>query len=125
MKKSIKIISILVMALLVITTLSANVFAASDVLNKLEDKTKGATVDTTQIETTAGKVIKILQTIGIIVGVAVLVILGIKFMMGSAEEKAEYKKTLVPYVIGAGFVFAASTIAGVIYNFSKDKTEEK
>ena len=41
-------------------------------------------------------------------------------MMGSAEEKAEYKKTLVPYVIGAGLVFAASTIAGVIYTFSQN-----
>ena len=38
-------------------------------------------------------------------------------MMGSAEEKAEYKKTLMPYVIGAALVFAASTIAGVLYSF--------
>ena len=39
-------------------------------------------------------------------------------MMGSAEEKAEYKKTLLPYVIGAALVFAASTIATVVYNFT-------
>ena len=32
------------------------------------------------------------------------------------ERKAEYKKTLMPYVIGAVFVFAASSIAGIIYN---------
>ena len=57
------------------------------------------------------------QAIGSIVSVLVLVILGIKYMMGSAEEKAEYKKTLVPYIIGAGLVFAASTIAGAIYGF--------
>lgn len=39
-------------------------------------------------------------------------------MMGSAEEKAEYKKTLMPYVIGAALVFAASAIATVVYNFA-------
>ena len=39
-------------------------------------------------------------------------------MMGSAEEKAEYKKTLLPYVIGAVLIFAASTIAGVVFNFA-------
>ena len=37
-------------------------------------------------------------------------------MMGSAEEKAEYKKTMVPYLIGAIVLFAASALAGGIYN---------
>ena len=59
--------------------------------------------------------ISIISTIGSIASVIVLIILGIKYMMGSAEEKAEYKKTLLPYVIGAILVFAASTIASVIF----------
>ena len=50
--------------------------------------------------------------------VIVLIILGLKYMMGSVEEKAAYKKTLLPYVIGAALVFAASAIAGIIYSFS-------
>ena len=39
-------------------------------------------------------------------------------MIGSVEEKAEYKKTLMPFLIGALFVFAASTIASIIYNIA-------
>lgn len=39
-------------------------------------------------------------------------------MTGSVEERAEYKKTLMPYIIGAALVFAASTIAGAIYGFA-------
>ena len=39
-------------------------------------------------------------------------------MMGSAEEKAEYKKSLMPYVIGAGLVFSASAIAQIIYDLA-------
>lgn len=39
-------------------------------------------------------------------------------MMGSAQEKAEYKKTMIPYLIGAVLIFAASNIAGWIYNFA-------
>ena len=31
--------------------------------------------------------------------------------------KAEYKKTLLPYIIGAAMVFGASVLTGVIYNF--------
>ena len=42
-------------------------------------------------------------------------------MMGSAEEKAEYKKTMIPYLVGAILVFAASTIANFVYNFVSGK----
>ena len=65
------------------------------------------------------------QAIGSIISVLVLVILGIKYMMGSAEEKAEYKKTMIPYLIGAILVFAASNIAGVMYNVSTSITTTK
>lgn len=63
-------------------------------------------------------IIKILATVGSILSVIVLVIIGIKYMLGSVEERAEYKKTLLPYVIGAVFVFGASNIASVIYNIA-------
>ena len=39
-------------------------------------------------------------------------------MIGSVDERAEYKKTLLPYVIGAGLVFAASSIAQIVYNIA-------
>ena len=45
----------------------------------------------------------------------ILVVLGIKYMMGSAEEKAEYKKTMIPYVVGAILIFLAPMIANMIY----------
>lgn len=63
-------------------------------------------------------IIKVITTVGSICSVVVLIILGIKYMMGSVEEKAEYKKTLLPYAIGAGMVFAASSLVSVIYNIA-------
>ena len=74
---------------------------------------------TGQIATLGNQAITIMSVVGSVVAVIVLIVLGLKYMMGSTEEKAEYKKTLMPYVIGAIFVFAASTIAGVIYNIAK------
>lgn len=64
----------------------------------------------------ANQFITVLSVIGSVLSVIVLIALGIKYMMGSVEEKAEYKKSLMPYVIGAALVFAASTIAGIFYN---------
>ena len=65
-------------------------------------------------------VIKILSTIGMIVSVIALIIIGIKYMIGSLEQKAEYKKTMMPYLIGAIFVFSASIIASIVYNVAKN-----
>ena len=53
-----------------------------------------------------------------ILAVIILIVLGVKYMMGSAEEKAEYKKTLLPYFIGALFVFGAGAICTVIFNMA-------
>lgn len=66
------------------------------------------------ISTIGGQIIGIITTVGVVVSVVVLVVLGIKYMIGSAEEKAEYKKTMIPYIIGAILVFAASTIASIV-----------
>ena len=40
-------------------------------------------------------------------------------MTGSVEERAQYKSSMMPYFIGAILVFAASTIAGVVYNMAQ------
>lgn len=74
----------------------------------------------TSVENFGQGIISIISTVGTIISVIALVALGIKYMMGSVEEKAEYKKTLLPYVIGACILFGASTIAGIIYNIAID-----
>ncbi len=56
------------------------------------------------------------QIIGSIISVICLIVIGIKYIMGSAQEKAEYKKTLMPYMIGAILIFAISNILSIIYN---------
>ena len=40
-------------------------------------------------------------------------------MLGSVEEKAEYKKTMIPYVIGAILLFATSNLLGIVDSVSK------
>ena len=65
-----------------------------------------------------GSIIGVVRTVGVLVAVVILLILGIKYMMGSAEEKADYKKSMVPYLVGAVILFAASTIAGIVYDMA-------
>lgn len=77
----------------------------------------GTTFSNSELSGVGNSLITIITTIGSVVSVIVLIILGLKYMMGSVEEKAAYKKTLLPYVIGAALVFAASAIAGILYSF--------
>lgn len=69
------------------------------------DLTEG---DTTVITTKASKITSTIGVIGIIVSVVTLILIGVKFMTGSIEEKAEYKKSMIPYLIGV-FIFLTIT----------------
>ena len=73
---------------------------------------------TNQVEGFGNTVLGIVSMAASVLAVIVLIVLGVKYMMGSAEEKAEYKKTLLPYFIGAIFVFGAGAITTVIFNMA-------
>lgn len=49
----------------------------------------------------------ILVTVATAISVLVGIILGIKYMMGSVEEKAKYKELLLPYLAGCVAVYGA------------------
>ena len=59
-------------------------------------------------------IIGIIQIVGSFTSVIVLIIIGIRYMMGSVEERAEYKKAMAPYIIGAVMVFAITNILSIV-----------
>lgn len=121
-KKFIKIVSILLMVMMLVS-ISVSSFAAGKAGSMIQPNGVTATPPNTEsISNVGNSIVGIIQTIGIIISVITLIVLGIKYMMGSAEEKAEYKKTLMPYIIGAALVFAASAIAGIVFNFANSFT---
>ena len=63
-----------------------------------------------------GNVLGFVQLLGSAIAVIMVVVLGIKYMVGSAEEKAEYKKTMIPYAVGAVCIFGASNISKIVYD---------
>ena len=62
----------------------------------------------------ANPIIGTIKTVGIILAVITLGIIGIKYITGSVEEKAEYKKTMIPYLIGAVILVATTQLLGII-----------
>jgi len=78
---------------------------------------QGTAKNTSAIQTAGKNIVGVLQAVGIILSVIMLSVIGIKYLMGSAEEKADYKKSLMPYVVGAALIFTASVFAQAIYEF--------
>ena len=55
-----------------------------------------------------------IQYFGVIISIAGLVIIGLKYMFSSVEGKAEYKKTMIPYTIGLAMLLGVSILIGLI-----------
>ena len=72
--------------------------------------------DTEIVFSKVGVILGAIRNISVIVSVIALMIIGLKYIFGSVEEKAEYKKTMVPYVIGCILASAGTTLVSFIYN---------
>ncbi|MFR1647331.1 MAG: TrbC/VirB2 family protein [Clostridia bacterium] len=117
MKKSIKVISTLLLAIMLVASIAGTVLAVdpNTVLNGLNGNGNVQTNDLTKV---GNNIVTIIQVVGIVIAVIVLLVIGIKYMMGSASEKAEYKKTMIPYIVGAVLIFAGTSLVRVIYSLS-------
>lgn len=62
------------------------------------------------IKTIISEIYNILFPLGIVITVAVGGVLGIKFMMASAEDKAKVKESMLPYVVGCAVIFGTFAI---------------
>lgn len=117
MKKFIKVISTLLLTIMLVASIAGTVLAVdpNTVLNGLNGNGNVQTNDLTKV---GNNIVTIIQVVGIVIAVIVLLVIGIKYMMGSASEKAEYKKTMIPYIVGAVLIFAGTSLVRVIYSLS-------
>ena len=118
-KKLMKVLSILLISIIMISTMSPMAFAVDDPKKPSDftGTTNNMTNAVSGITSLGNNIVGVLRTVGIVLSVIVLIVIGIKYMMGSPEEKSEYKKSMMPYIIGAALIFAASVFADVIYGF--------
>lgn len=116
MKKTMKIISTILLTMMVITSIASVALAAADVPSVIDGVANAQTGDTSKLTEIGGKIVNIIQVAGIIIAIVVILVIGIKYMTGSVEQKAEYKKTMIPYIVGALLLFAGTTIVKIVYN---------
>lgn len=83
--------------------------------------TIGTTVND-KVGNIGAKALGYVQWFGYALAIGMIIYLGIKYMMASANEKADLKKGAINYVIGAILVAGATAIVTVLSSIGKDIT---
>lgn len=117
-----KCLSILLVTIILIISFGTNYIYAVDFNDPTKDPnywkpTVGS--DDTLVDKTSS-LLGAINTIGVTVSIIALIAIGIKYMLGSVEEKAEYKKTMIPYIIGFILLMTSTTVANLIYEISAE-----
>ena len=89
-------------------------FYAQDFLKASEGKDIGINKD--KLNNASSDIYNTLTSLGMITSVIVGLILGITYMMASAEDKAKVKESLIPYIVGCTVIFGAFGIWKLVIN---------
>ena len=111
--KTLKIVMTIVMAIFVLATCGQAVFAATDYISGITIKEPNNVND---LQAIAGRVLGLIQVASAVLAVVLIAVFGFKFIMGSANEKADYQKSFVSLIVGVVVVFAATSIAKLLFS---------
>lgn len=114
MKKSKKIFLIIIIILSLIS-LYSNVYAINPD-DYDPSKNPITTTDAKPILDKVSIVLGAIRNFSVVISVIALMIMGFKYIVGSVEEKANYKTTMIPYIIGFVMAVAGTSIVSFIYN---------
>lgn len=115
MKKIKFVIFLLIIFIIILPIFCIESFGAENIITDF-NAYKGDGGSYSKLLPKVNSIAGVIASVGSIVSIIALVIMGIRYVMGSAEERAEYKKTMIPYIIGAILVFSMTTLPMFIYN---------
>lgn len=111
-KKTRKILLVLIITFLIVCIFNETFALNPDMYEPTDPTVNDAKTLTDKI----GVVLGSIRNISVIISVISLMIIGLKYIFGSVEEKANYKATIFPYIIGVVLVASGTTIVSFIYN---------
>ena len=92
MKKSLKILLIIIILIMVFCTFYSSFVYAADDFNAGKYKPSSVSGDD-KLKDIGNKIIGPVSMIGSLVSVIAIIVIGMRYMLGSVEEKAQYKET--------------------------------
>ncbi len=116
MKK--KIIKILTIILMVFVLININNFTYAGEISTSDFSGIYSKTGVSDLDKKTGKMLNVVQIGGTAVSLVALLILGMRYMLSSPNEKATIKEKLIPYVIGVIIFFAASNLVTIVMKFA-------
>lgn len=83
----------------------------------------GGSSGTSQLVDKAWDITSALLWVGYAIALGMVVYIGIKYITGAADAKANMKTAIINYLIGALLVFAATTIAGIVVGIATSDSD--
>ena len=114
MKKTKLLFVMLVAVLVLIFPLTINASDGSKINPEKYNSSGPSDSDVAEMYKFGGSVAGVIQVVGTAVSVGAMLIIGIRYVMASADEKAEYRDRMIPYFIGAVLLFGAVNIIKII-----------
>ena len=114
-KKFVKIVCIFLLLLVTGLIISNNIFAWDMNINKYENHDAGRAGEA--VTNVVGAVINLASTVGTGVAIVMLIVIGIQYMGAGPDGKANAKKDLSGYVLGAVILFGVSGILKLLQLF--------
>lgn len=74
----------------------------------------------TELAEKAGVLLGVINVLGVVSAVIALVLLGMKYFLGSVQEKAEFKNSFGIYILGIVLLVLCTTLPNIIYNVSQE-----
>ena len=121
MQNKISKIIVLVSVFLIISVFPNTVFGEGDWVGGAKGFIGAAAreeidIDNQKLNNASSTMFNILTSVGIVTTVIVGIMLGIIFMVASANDKAKVKEALFPYLIGCIVIFGAFGIWRIVVN---------
>lgn len=118
MKKTFKFILVVFMATMFLFGISQTISLADkpDVNNVVTGVENSNATVPGEVTNIGGTVMNWIWGISIVVAIVVLMITGLKFIVGSTQEKAKYKESLIPLVVGVLILVFATTIVRILFS---------
>ena len=124
MKRKVKIFSIIMLIIITLSSFMATISYA-DLINPNDYNPNNSNDEVPEKFTNmVGIIATTIQTIGVILSVIVIGLLGIKYMTGSVEERADYKKSMIPFLVGTVLIVAVGTIIRIVNDLTSQAIGE-
>ena len=109
--KTKKIMRILLNVIMIISMLNSVVLATTSTEERIENS--------------LGKILNALAWLGYAIAFGMFIFVGAKYTLSAANEKADVKRGMVGFVIGAFLIAGASTIAALFVNIASSGNDDR